>query len=145
MPYPQSAVHRWPLRVYVSDTDASGYVYHANYLTFAERARTEMLREVGIDHAGLIARGEGMWVVSQAHLRYHRPALLDDALEIRSRPVQVGAAFTRLEQRVMRGEELLADISVTVAWLTRSGRPQRQPASWRARFREIADAAKEAW
>ncbi|MDT7933882.1 MAG: YbgC/FadM family acyl-CoA thioesterase [Sphingomonadaceae bacterium] len=141
----QPAVHEFALRVYMQDTDASGFVYHANYLAYAERARTEMLRVGRIDHAGMLARGEGVWVVAGATIKYLRPALLDDALVVRSRPIEVGAAHTRIEQRVERGSELLAEITVTVAWLTRGGRPQRQPAEWRSAWLQMVEAAREAW
>lgn len=145
MHQPQSAVHQFPLRIYVKDTDVSGYVYHANYLAYAERARTEMLRELRIDAAGMVERGEGMWVVAESRLRYHRPAKLDDSLLLLSRPVEVGAATTTLEQRFLRGEELLTELRITVAWVTLQGRPQRQPREWRDAFQQIADATKDAW
>ena len=142
---PQSAVHHYALRVSIQDTDLSGFVYHANYLAYAERARTEMLRDGGIDHAALMARGEGFYVVSEARVRFHRPARLDDKLVILSRPTRVGASAAEIEQCVMRGEELLARIEVKTAWLSRDGRPQRQPPEWRARFAEIVAATKDAW
>lgn len=141
----QPGVHRYPLRIYVQDTDVSGYVHHANYLKYAERARTEMLREAGIDHAGMMARGEGFWVVAEAKVKYHRPARLDDALTVLSRPVKVAAAYARLEHRIVRGDELVAEIAVTAAWILPDGRPQRQPGAWREAFIAIAAAAKEAW
>lgn len=129
----------------MADTDASGLVYHANYLAFAERARTEMLREAGITQAELIAGGEGFWAVAEADIRYRRPARLDELLTVVSRPTAVGAATVRIEQRILREEECLVELEILAAFLAPDGRPKRQPADWRERFGAIAAATKEAW
>lgn len=129
----------------MADTDASGLVYHANYLAYAERARTEMLREVGITQQALLEAGNGFWAVADAIVRFRRPARLDDAIVVRSRPVDVGAATCRIEQRIERDGELLAEVTVTAAYLSMDGRPKRQPPEWRTRFQAIADAAAGAW
>ena len=95
--------HAWPLRVYYEDTDAAGIVYHASYLRFAERGRTEMLRELGFDHRSLADAHGVVFAVSRCVIDFRRPARLDDLLEVRTRPLAVGGARLELEQLVMRG------------------------------------------
>ncbi len=135
MPAPASgrfiaAVHHFPLRIYFEDTDLSGVVYHANYLRYMERARSDMLRIAGIDQRGNHEGGAGVYAVTSLSMRYRRPARLDDDLIVRSRVTEVGAATCAIHQSVMRGEELLSEGEVHVAYLTPEGRPQRQPKSW---------------
>ena len=122
--------HRFALRVYYEDTDVSGIVYHANYLRFMERARSDMLRAVGIDQRGAIDAGEGAYAVSEMQLKWRSPARLDDNLLVISRVKEVRAASCAIHQRVMRGDEVLASADVVAAFLTPSGRPRRQPAAW---------------
>jgi acyl-CoA thioester hydrolase len=122
-----SEVHRFPIRVYYEDTDAGGMVYYANYLKFAERARTEMLRASGSSHRAMIETFDTVFAVSRCEVDYLRPALLDDLLTVETRVAEVGAAVVRLDQRVLRGEELLARLAIRVACLNRKGRPQRLP------------------
>ena len=78
----------WPVRVYWEDTDAGGIVFYANYLKFFERARTEWLRSLGLEQQALRQRSGGMFVVSEASLRYHRVARLDDELLVTARPLE---------------------------------------------------------
>jgi acyl-CoA thioester hydrolase len=122
--------HRFPVRVYFEDTDLSGVVYHANYLRYMERARSDMLRLAGIDQRAGIEAGEGAYVVASLHIRYAAPARLDDALLVVSRLTQVKAASVHIHQRVMRGDVLLADAVVVVALVAPDGRPKRQPRAW---------------
>jgi acyl-CoA thioester hydrolase len=126
--------HRFPVRVYFEDTDLSGIVYHANYLRFLERARSEMVRLAGIDQRGAFEAGEGAFAVTELTMRYRRPARLDDALVVASRVARMRAASVAIHQRVMRGNELLVSAEVTVALVGRDGRPRRQPPAWRAAF-----------
>src|ERR1700759_5271865 len=105
--------HRFPVRVYFEDTDLSGVVYHANYLRFMERARSDMLRVAGIDQRAAQDAGEGVYAVSDVHIRYRRPARLDDALLVLSRVVDARAASCAIQQRVMRGADTVADADVT--------------------------------
>lgn len=136
-PPPGSArVHRFGLRVYAADTDASGIVHHSQYLVFAERARTEMLRDFDIAAETLGDVAQGYWVVARARIDFRQPARLDDWLSIESHLEGVRAASCQVRQRVLRGEELLVDIGVEVAWLGPDGRPRRQP--WRARMEALA-------
>jgi acyl-CoA thioester hydrolase len=120
-------VHRFPVRVYYEDTDAAGMVYYANYLKFAERARTELLRASGSSHREMMEAFDAAFAVSRCEVDYLRPALLDDLLTVETRVAEVGAAVVRLDQRVLRGEELLARLAIRVACLNRKGRPQRLP------------------
>jgi acyl-CoA thioester hydrolase len=121
--------HHFALRVYFEDTDVAGIVYHANYLKFIERARSDMLRAAGIDQRAAIESKEGVYVVAEARIRYSAPAKLDDALVVLSEVKQVRAASCTIQQRVMRGPQLLAEAEITAAFLS-EGRPKRQPRAW---------------
>ncbi|MDO7835733.1 YbgC/FadM family acyl-CoA thioesterase [Sphingobium sp. HBC34] len=125
-----AAVHHFPLRIYFEDTDLSGLVYHANYLRYMERARSDMLRIAGIDQRASHGDGSGVYAVTDLAIRYRRPARLDDDLMVVSRVVDVRAARCAIDQSVMRGDEELTNATITVAWLTPQGRPQRQPKAW---------------
>jgi acyl-CoA thioester hydrolase len=127
-----SATHRHRIRVYFEDTDAGGMVYYANYLKFAERARTEMLRSAGISHAEMVADDGLMLVVRRVTAEYRRSAKLDDELEIETRLAELGGATLTLDQTVRRGLEVLVELVVTIACITREGRPTRLPERIRA-------------
>jgi acyl-CoA thioester hydrolase len=127
--------HRLPIRVYFEDTDAAGIVYYANYLRFMERGRSEMLRAMGVDQRGAIEGGDGVYAVAEAHIKYRRPAKLEDALIVETQVREVRAASCTIHQRVMRGEELLADATIVAAFLSPDGRPRRQPKAWLDRFK----------
>lgn len=133
-------IHRYSLRIYFEDTDAGGVVYHANYLKFMERARTDMLRCLGIEQRqGLEASGpdKGYYVVGSLRIDYKRPACLDDVVTVESTAEALGAASCVIRQRIMRKDELLTDATVTVAFVGEGGRPRRQPADWRERFETL--------
>jgi acyl-CoA thioester hydrolase len=132
------ADHHFALTVYFEDTDTTGVVYYANYLKFMERARSDMLRAVGVDQAEVLRRGEGAYYVAEANIRYLKPARLGDDLRVISSVEVVRAVSVVIHQRVMRGEEQLADAKVTAAFLDANGRPQRQPKDWVERFKSIA-------
>lgn len=127
-----SDVHRWPIRVYYEDTDAAGIVYYANYLKFAERARTEMMRSAGSSHSEMIDTFDTAFAVSRCEVDYLKPARLDDLLSVETRVLDVGAAVVNLDQRVQREGELLARLKIRIACLNRKGRPQRLPEPVRA-------------
>jgi len=122
--------HHFPVRVYFEDTDLSGIVYHANYLRFMERARSDMLRVAGIDQRAAWEAGQGTYAISECTIRYRAPARLDDALVVATQLVAFGAASCRIHQRVMRDTLILADASVVAAFVAPSGRPARQPKAW---------------
>jgi acyl-CoA thioester hydrolase len=135
--------HRFALRVYFEDTDVAGIVYYANYLRFIERARSDMLRSVGIDQRAVMEQGEGVYAVAEVGIKYRGSARLEDALVVVSEVVQVRAAACVIHQRVMRGDELLADAMVTAAFITPDGRPKRQPREWTAIFERLKVEGKE--
>jgi len=122
--------HRFAVRVYYEDTDAGGVVYHANYLRFFERARTDMLALLGADLGETLRAGEGGYVVSEAAIKFRRPAKLGDGLIILSGLVELRSASCVVHQRVMRDRQLLVEGRLTVAFVGADGRPRRQPAAW---------------
>ena len=124
--------HSMKLRVYYEDTDAAGIVYYANYLKFAERGRTEMMRELGFAHSGIVAASGIVFTVRRLTADYLLPARLDDALTVDTRIVDIGAATLRLDQRIRRDGELLVALDVLVASVGVGGRPRRVPADLRA-------------
>ncbi len=120
--------HVLPLRVYYEDTDAAGIVYYANYLKFAERGRSELLRLLEIDQIALREREGLAFAVRQASVDYRSPARLDDLLLVRSRLTELGGARLAARQRVERDGRLLAEVGVRVACLRLTdGRPGRIP------------------
>jgi len=129
--------HRFALTVYFEDTDTAGIVYHANYLRFLERARSDMLRAAGIDQRQALDDGLGAYAVSEMTIKWLRSARLDDDLVVVSKVTAVRNASCSIHQRVMRGREVLAEATVTAAFLTPGGRPRRQPAEWIERFKRI--------
>ena len=131
--------HRFALTVYFEDTDTAGIVYHANYLRFFERARSDMLRAAGIDQHKAIDEGLGAYAVSEMDIKWRKSAKLDDDLIVISRVTQVRTASCSIHQRVMRGRDVLAEATVTAAFLTPEGRPRRQPADWIERFKKIEE------
>lgn len=129
--------HRFPVRVYFEDTDLSGVVYHANYLRYMERARSDMLRLAGIDQRAAHDAGLGVYAVSEVALRYAAPARLEDALVIVSRLLEIRAASSRIHQRVMRDGLIMAEGTVRAVFLSMAGRPVRQPRLWMAAFEQL--------
>jgi len=129
--------HHFALTVYFEDTDTAGVVYYANYLKFMERARSDMLRAVGVDQREVLTSGGGAYYVAEVAIRYVRPARLGDDLLVVSTVDKVRAASVEIHQRVIRGDELLTDARVTAAFLDANGRPQRQPKEWVELFNGI--------
>ncbi len=128
------ARHLYAVRVYYEDTDLSGITYHANYLRWFERARSDLLRLLGIDQRAAIESGEGAYALSEVNLKYLRPAKLEDDVVIETISSEVGAASVRMHQTARRGDDILATADVRAAFITLDGRPRRQPAPWRAAF-----------
>jgi acyl-CoA thioester hydrolase len=131
--------HRQAIRVYFEDTDAAGIVYYANYLKFAERARTDMLRDVGISHAEMMKRDGLVLVVRRCEIDYRKPAKLDDMLTIETDVGKLGGASVDLLQRVLRDGELLAELRVLVVCVGKDGRPHRIPDYVRAALPRMSD------
>lgn len=124
----------WPVRVYWEDTDAGGIVFHANYLKYFERARTEWLRARGIEQSALREQTGGVFVVSDAQLRYLRAARLDDALTITTKIHEKGRASMSMQQKALRKQEhpalgeLLVEAIIRIGWVDASTlRPARMP------------------
>jgi acyl-CoA thioester hydrolase len=129
--HPQS-IHRYTLRVYYEDTDAGGVVYHATYLRYAERARTEALRDAGIPHADLVERFGLMFMVHRAEIDYVRPAILDDLLVVETETMDVGGATVLLRQTVRGPNGVCARLRVKLACVRIGGnKPARIPPAWR--------------
>ena len=133
-------LHRFAVRAYFEDTDLSGVVYHANYLRWFERARSDMLRLLGVDQRAAHEAGEGAYAVSELSIRYLAPAKLDDVVLIESETEELRAASCRLRQRALRGDTVLSEARLRVGFVGPDGRPRRQPAPWRAAFATIAPA-----
>jgi acyl-CoA thioester hydrolase len=130
--------HRLPLRVYYEDTDAGGIVYYANYLKFAERARTELLRSAGLDHPRLLTRHGGLFAVRRCHADFRAPARLDDLLEVRTGVARAGGARVVMAQSVHAGARLLVSIETELAFLDRELRPRRLPEPVRLALTTVA-------
>ena len=124
----EDGVHRFPIRVYYEDTDAGGIVYHANYLRFAERARSECLRVVGWHYDRLLAETGLVWVVRRAAIDFRLPARLDDSLVIETRVIELKGARMTARQTVHREADLLVGLDLQLVLLTPTGRPGRIPA-----------------
>jgi acyl-CoA thioester hydrolase len=124
--------HRFAVRVYFEDTDLSGVVYHANYLRWFERARSDMLRLLGIDQRAAHEAGKGAFAVTDLGLRYLRPARLDDVVVIESIVAEVSRATCSLIQKALLGAELMCEARVRVAFVSPGGRARRLPAHFTA-------------
>jgi acyl-CoA thioester hydrolase len=138
--------HVMAVRVYYEDTDFSGIVYHANYLRFMERGRTNYLRLLGADHRALFEAAQQeapgfAFVVRSMAIEFLKPARMDDVLEIVTSPEEVKGASMTLHQRVMRGAELLIEAHVRVAFVS-GGRARPIPQALRAAMR--ADRSRSA-
>lgn len=120
-------VHRYPLRVYYEDTDAGGIVYYANYLKFAERARTEMMHLLEAGYAEGVTSGEIAFTVRRCEVDYLAPARLDDVLEVRTTLSRIRGASLSGHQVVTRSGEELTRMEVELVCLNRDGRPARIP------------------
>ena len=120
--------HRLPVRIYYEDTDFTGLVYHANYLRYFERGRSDYLRLAGLDHTALLNRPDPCaFVVTRVELDFRRAARVDDALTVRTTYDEIRGVRLIIRQRIERGEELIAQAEVTAACITPDGRPRRPP------------------
>jgi acyl-CoA thioester hydrolase len=133
-----NALHTLPIRVYYEDTDAAGIVYHAGYLRFAERGRTEMLRDAGFAHAEILKNEGVAFTVISMQINFKSPAKLDELLSVQTRMKQVGGASMEMEQAIYRGETLLVDMSVKIACIDKRGKAARLPEAVREIFKNKA-------
>lgn len=134
--------HRYAIRVYYEDTDAGGVVYHATYLRYAERARTEALRELGVPHALLVEQYRAMFMVRGLEVDYERGARLDEALVVETEVLAIGGATIRLRQTVRNQDGPCATLTVRLACVrVEEMKPARIPPLWRERLAGLRDAA----
>lgn len=140
----QGARHLFSVRAYYEDTDLSGIVYHANYLRWFERARSDMLRLLGVDQRAASEAGEGHYAVADIAIRYLAPARLDDVVTVATDVLELGAASVRLRQVAFRFDKpqtvILAEATIRVGFIGANNRPRRQPAGWRAAFQPFLTA-----
>ncbi len=136
------ATHLLMVRVYYEDTDLSGMVYHANYLRWFERARSDLLRLVGIDQRTAYEAGEGAFAVADMSLRYASPARLDDVVRVETRLDTLTRASCTLLQQAFRHETLLCAARVRVAFVAPGGRPRRFSPAWHQALDALNPALK---
>lgn len=146
---PPEGRHRYTVRIYYEDTDAGGIVYHASYLRFAERARTEALRDLGIPHAELLRNFNLMFVVRRVEVDYLRAARVDDSLVVETEVLEVGGASAALRQTVWGADGPCARLWLKLACVTLggntgsmsgAGKPGRLPLRWRRVMQAMCDA-----
>lgn len=123
--------HVFPIRVYYEDTDMAGIVYYANYLKYIERARSDWVREMGIDQNEMREQDGVVFAVRRVEADYHHPARFDDELEVRTKVAAVTGARLVMDQEVHRGEDLLFSAQVTIVCINEAGQPARLPANIR--------------
>ncbi len=121
--------HRLAVRVYYEDTDFTGVVYHANYVRYFERGRSDYLRLAGVSHSDLLGRPDpGAFVVTRLDIAFRRAARIDDALVVRTTYDTIRGPRLNIGQTITRGEEVIATAAVEAACITPDGRPRRPPA-----------------
>lgn len=127
--------HVLPVRIYYEDTDTSGLVYHANYLRYFERGRSDFLRMAGIRHLVML-EGESRlaWTLRRIAVEYLRPARVDDLIAVRTRYTEMAGARLSGEQEILKGEDVLCTARIEAAIITLDGRPRRIPADIRAKM-----------
>ena len=131
-------IHQFPIRVYYEDTDAAGIVYYANYLKFAERARTELLRCLGFDHDHLRSDHDMILAVRRCVIDYFAPARIDNALAVSTSILSAAGAALELEQEVRRDGIVLARLALRIACLSTAGRPRRIPSALAAAVNSLS-------
>ena len=138
--------HVLPIRVYFEDTDFAGVVYHANFLKFCERGRSDFIRLLGIDHQSLASPEAGearVFIVRRIEIDYLKPARLDEVLEVVTHCAEIGGASLVLTQEVCRGETVLARAKVVVVLVSPSGKPQRIGSLIRAALERFVNQAAQ--
>ncbi len=134
----EDGVHRLKIRVYFEDTDFSGIVYHANYLKYCERGRSDFLRHSGVHHAELFSSDDGSeplaFAVKRMEIDFVRPARIDDILSVESRVAKMAGASMQIDQRVLRGDDVLFEAKVIAVLINADGKPRRFPEDLRRRM-----------
>jgi acyl-CoA thioester hydrolase len=123
----RDGAHWLPIRVYYEDTDFTGVVYHANFLRYMERGRSDFIRLAGVDHGFMAAQGGAAFAVARIELDYKKPARIDDALVVRSQFFAVKGVRMHALQQVLRGGELLAEARITAVCVGPDSRPKKPP------------------
>jgi acyl-CoA thioester hydrolase len=142
----EGETHILPIRVYFEDTDCAGVVYHANFIKFCERGRSDFIRLLGLDHQGLAKpeRGEpAVFVVRRIEIDYLKPGRMDDLLEIVTSCAEIGSASLVLQQDVRRGNMVLVRAKVTVVLVSQAGKPQRIGVLVRDRLQPFVNQPRE--
>jgi acyl-CoA thioester hydrolase len=131
----------FPLRVYYEDTDFSGVVYHASYLRFMERGRSEFLRAAGAPHEAMLGEDAPLfWAVRRMAVDFLKPAKVDEALYVRTKALELAGARLRLDQAVCRAADILVKADVEVCIVSRDGRPRRIPDSVRGKLQTFVQS-----
>jgi acyl-CoA thioester hydrolase len=141
MGFAADGLFHMPLRVYYEDTDAGRIVYHSIYLNYAERARTEFIRALGINQQALLQSSGMAFAVVNCSASFRRPARLDDVLDVRTRLTALRGASLQFEQKIFSDDVLLFDYTVQVACVSGDGRAMRFPPSLRALLTEVLPSA----
>jgi acyl-CoA thioester hydrolase len=120
--------HVLPVRVYYEDTDFTGVVYHANYLRYFERGRSDFLRMAGVSHTDLLAHHEPTaFVVTRMEIDFKKPARIDDALLVRTTYDEARGPRLAISQKITRGDDVIATAAVSAACISMDGRPRKPP------------------
>lgn len=131
-------IHELPVRIYYEDTDAGGIVYHASYIRFAERGRTEALRDAGFDHAQLFKEQGIAFAVVALTINYRQPAKLDDLLVVKTSVSRLGGASMDMQQDIYRGDSMICEIKVTLVCIDQNLKAVRLPQEIRDIFKSEA-------
>ena len=133
--------YEFPVIIYWEDTDAGGIVYHANYLKFTERARTDLLKFIGINQQQMMADDAPNFVVRDCTIEFLRPAKLEDVLTVKTSLIEIKSATLRMQQDIFRGDEVLIKSAVRIACLQKNGRPARFSPQTRDKFASLVKAS----
>lgn len=133
--------HQLVARVYFADTDFSGAVYHARYLEFLERGRSDLLRCLDVHHTDLLSADGGplYWVVKRMEIDFKASARIDDILCVETKVAFVGGARCQMAQKILRDDEVLIEAHVTAALINEAGKPRRFLADWKQKFQSMID------
>ena len=132
--------HAYRARIYYADTDFSGFVYHARYLEFLERGRSDYLRLAGINHSAMAAGSEPLvWVVRRMEIEFIAPARMDDIVAVETVTEEISGARIIMNQTMLRAQTRLISAKVEAAVITPEGRPRRFPKDWAIQLKPVAN------
>lgn len=127
-------MHQLDVRIYYEDTDCGGVVYHANYLKYMERARTEALRNCGFEQSEIAAQDDVIFALSQSDIRYLRPAIFDDLICVETQLIAIKGARIVFKQNICRNQDVLVTADITIATMSKDGKAKRIPEYIRTRL-----------